>query len=596
MGILQELSEEMGLNFIKDLVYDMSRFHRIQGSDGLERAGRYIYDVLKEDSDLRTEMLVYDYNKGYGTFGPVIGWSVHDGELTMLYPERRILHRYSDSRTVVVAHSPPGKVDGEVVYVGDGEDPTLYGSKVEGKIVLAYGDPYIVYRQAVSSEAAGVILFKLSAADEGVPYLGLFLRPHERSFAKIPAVSISKKNAYQIVSMLSKGYRVRVGIRVGATYREGAKIPVIISEVGQGENEAHLFAHYCHPGGTVNDNISGAASLAAAAIALSRLIEKGKARVPDKHRIKFLWFPEYAGSLAYLLSKRPSVSFGINLDMIGEKQELTGSTINFIRPPPSLFHPYEAVVYYFLRSVLSNSTPFSSSRKVLSYRFDTASYSAGSDHDVYLHLGISSVMINQWPDRFYHSDRDTIDKFDASLSRSISLSAVSAAYFFSTKINESGVIDLAKWYFHSYLGDELLKTPENIREERHGYLIHMIGERIIKLTPEKDLGKVIKETPRTTIRDKGVKYRYVGDIGVIRLRSIFEMLGWDKYRSIKKIVDKDEYMRTVIQSLIPLYLRTPHSLSWLRKTIAMEQGIEIDKKVLRRIVDVLVDCRLMVKI
>jgi len=71
--------------------------------------------------------------------------------------------------------------------------------------------------------------------------------------------------------------------------------------------------------------------------------------------------------------------------------------------------PLEALIYRSLRSIFTVNT-FNNSNKVWGIRMDISNYEAGSDHDVLLSFKIPTVMLNQWPDKFYHSSLDTLDK------------------------------------------------------------------------------------------------------------------------------------------------------------------------------------------
>jgi|Deesub1362B_J571_1020462.scaffolds.fasta_scaffold00003_665 Zn-dependent M28 family amino/carboxypeptidase len=589
------LFNEFKINDLIEYVYKLSKFHRIQGTDELERAGDYIFNLLKDVQEGKVTLHKYDYYKRYGAFDPVVGWSVTNGELRIIKPKEEFLHSFDESKTFVVAHSPGGKASGSVVYIKDGENPSSYNEKVGGKIILTYGDPYIIYKNALEFGALGVILYKYEAIEKGVPYMGLFLSPDEAKSAKIPIVSISRSNANKIINWINKGIDVKVSISVQSSYREYAQIPVITYEVGTGDSEIHLYAHYCHPANTINDNVSGAASLLVAALAIDDSIKKGHIEVPDKHKIRIIWFPEYAGSLAYLSQEKPQVLFSINLDMIGEKQELTGSTINFIRPPPQLFHPYEAILYHIIRKNISCNTPYSSGKKVLCYKFDSAPYSAGSDHDIYIHYKVPSVMINQWPDKFYHSDLDTIEKFDAVLAKQIAVSALTAAYISSVSKYEDYIGRLSRAYFHIYIGQETLDTPTKQKNERYQYLVHMIGRRLLEYTSQMEIKEMIEATPYITIPDDGEYYRYIGEPGVFRLRYIYNKLGWHRYRVLKTLIDEMKFMNTIIRSIIPLYLEEPHTLEWLRRKLYLDFGVDVDYNKLKKIISILQECNLIIK-
>ena len=58
-------------------------------------------------------------------------------------------------------------------------------------------------------------------------------------------------------------------------------------------------------------------------------------------------------------------------------------------------------------------------------------FSGGSDHYVYSDptVGVACPMMIQWPDKFYHTSADTIDKVDPEMLRKVALMTATYAYF-----------------------------------------------------------------------------------------------------------------------------------------------------------------------
>ncbi|MCS7364572.1 MAG: DUF4910 domain-containing protein [archaeon GB-1867-035] len=595
INISKILSEEFSIQELINFISDLSRLHRIQGCKELEEAGEYIKSILEKEEALEVELKKFSYNKPYGSFRAVTGWWVKDGELRLIKPKEELIHSYKNSRTLITAHSPGGTIEGEVVHIGDGENPANYEKlDVNGKIVLAYGYPYIIYKQATSRGAIGLLIYKKSGVESAVPYTGLFLTPEEAREAKAPSMSISRRMAEKLIRIIEKGEKPIVKMKVEAGYREEAWIPVVTAKIGNSETEIHLCAHYCHPAGTVNDNISGTATLMELALSFARAIKKGKITKPDKHSIKFIWFPEYAGSLAYMINTKQKVEFCINLDMIGEKQHLTGSTLNFIKSPPRYFHPYEAVVYYKLKQALSHSESLSSPRKALSYKYDVNIYETGSDHDVYLHFNTPSIMLNQWPDKYYHSDQDTIDKFDPQIAAKIAMAVGTAAYIISKNEEKGEVENLVRSYFYEYIGRELSETPSKLLEKRQKYLIKTIGKRILSQIQDEIIEKIVESVSEKEGKREEELYVYKGPIGPISTRQLFTKLSREDLKKLRKIYEKEPYMRT-LRNLIPLYMKKPTSLNRLKEMIEEDYGIEIETKIPKEMIEMLIKANLIEK-
>jgi len=279
-------------------------------------------------------------------------------------------------------------------------------------------------------------------------------------------------------------------------------------------------------------------------------------------RLTFIWFPEYYGSLPYLIEKvenrNMKIDFGVNLDMIGEKQEVTGSTLNIIRPPTFLSNKlYESVIVVSLLSTLSLNSTFSNMQSVLSYRIDIAPYDGGSDHDIYLQFNIPSIMLNQWPDKFYHTDQDTIDKFDPIIASRITIAIGAPLYVLTTggidKIMLSNIIDAYEKFLQGY----------------------MKMKRIFSAS---------STTNSYSNIDQEKKYRYIGPKGIISLRYLVNILPRETFSDIKDIIN-NSFMQFLFTRYIPLSLMTSaRSLNEIRELIENEYGVRIELDKIKKMI------------
>ncbi|MEM3979859.1 MAG: DUF4910 domain-containing protein, partial [Ignisphaera sp.] len=423
----------------------------------------------------------------------------------------------------------------------------------EDKIVLSYGSPYLVYKIGCKLGVGGFIFFRRNIHEKAIPYVGLFLSKAEVKDCKAPATTISREDALKIIDRLEKGDKVKARIYVEASYRADAYAPVIEASLGDGESEIHMYAHMCHPGGTVNDNVSGVAALLELMKAIDRAIDKGGISLPTKKRLVFVLFPEYYGSLPYLMDKTGrdiQIDFSVNLDMVGEKQWETNSTLYFIRPPQILSKPfYEAVLLKLLMYALSKHRTFSTAYRTTSYRFDVVPYDSGSDHDIYLQFAVPSVMLNQWPDIFYHSNMDTIDKFDPEIAKDIAIGVGAGAYILATEVfNEKtarSISDVYVDFVKSYSSLKQLDFSEEIKES--------IGENMV--------------------------YSYIAPKGVISVRLMVARLGLEKsIEFIKKFLE-DTFMNHLATRYIPLLIMLkPYSVKEIVKQVAADYGRNLNTK------------------
>jgi hypothetical protein len=133
--------------------------------------------------------------------------------------------------------------------------------------------------------------------------------------------------------------------------------------------------------------------------------------------IRFLLVPEMHGTIAYLASneeKIPSIVAGMNLDMVGENQDLCKSPLLLERTPdamPSFINDLAEIIFEELTYEIGN---LAGTSKYASFKHAVTPFSGGSDHYVLSDpsVDIPCPMIIHWPDLFYHSSLDTPEKLD----------------------------------------------------------------------------------------------------------------------------------------------------------------------------------------
>jgi hypothetical protein len=536
--ILQAVQDTFSKQELLELVAQISRFHRIQGSSDIEKAAEYIYSTLKEASIYDVKIREYSYSKQYGIHLPVVGWDLEECYVEMVRPLHIRLASSIESKMCAVTHSPSGSVEAEVVYIGRGLDLDKEAiNKVKGKIVLSYGTPYLVYNTLANADVAGFLFYRPNAPENALPYFGLFLTPEEAEKSKAPAATIPRSSANRIISLLERGEKVVVRIDVKARYRNDAKMKVVeastqYSEKENVEGEVHIFAHYCHPQGEVNDNVSGTATVIEVARALDRAVSRNIISIGNRKKVVFVVFPEYYGSLPYLIDKvqleKSKIEFGVNLDMVGEKQEFTRSTLNIILPPRILAHDmYEALLFKLILTTLSSDAKsFNGVSRILRYRLDVLPYDGGSDHDIYLQFAVPSVMLNQWPDIFYHTSEDNIDKFDPDIAKAIGVAVGSFAIISMQKDKLDLDVDTLTRRYHEF---------------REGY-IQLKNCHINEAS----------ET-RVALPKNEKRYRYVGPKGVLSLRHLIKLLPPQDFKELLKLIDED-FKNFLALRFIPLLL------------------------------------------
>jgi len=173
-----------------------------------------------------------------------------------------------------------------------------------------------------------------------------------------------------------------------------------------------------------------------AARAIGRLVATRKLDRP-RRAIRFTLVPEMVGSYAFLAEDEgsiPRMVAALNLDMVGERQDVCGGPLIVERTPeatPSFVNSLMEAIYDEVKAEAGN---LGGSAKYALFRHAVTPFSGGSDHYVYSDptVGVPCPMIIQWPDKFWHTSFDTLDKVDPEMLRRVALMTATYAYFIAS--------------------------------------------------------------------------------------------------------------------------------------------------------------------
>ena len=450
MSLNRLVKEELSGNVAKSYVAQVASFHRIQASTMFHEAAEYVKgELLKIGlNDATIEQYLSDGAKKYWTYTLPMGWTVKSAELRLVEPEDKLMVTYEDTPQSLHTCSnatPPDGVTAELVDVGRGTKPVDYeGKDVKGKFVLATGRAKMVHEEAVFKRgAAGVITDTITSEMPNVresldipdahAYQSIWPTAEEADKVTF-GFSLSKRQGEHLRALLKKGKKVKLRAKVDAKLFPN-KLDVVTATI-QGsmtpEEEVFLVAHLCHPKPSANDNASGSGLLMEIARTIRVLIDSGRI-MPPARTIRFLWVPETFGSTAYLYSHEELLSrliAGINLDMVGQNQELCRSTLSLDCTPDSLPSFLNDLVYGLMeQSVKEYDMPSSFGTSSSTFRYGRSVFSGGSDHAEFTDstIGVPCVMLLQWPDLYYHTSMDTIDKVSEDSLRRVGWIAAVAA-------------------------------------------------------------------------------------------------------------------------------------------------------------------------
>ncbi len=435
-AILREISGKRAQAHIAQLILH----DRIPGTAGFRRALEYVRAEFRKCglSSMRIEQFRARRSLRYWTWPAGDVWEPISAELRIVEPEKEQarLTAYPDDAISLSASSgatPAAGITRRLVFVGRGDTPASYTHKpVRGNVVLMEGSGALPYYLATSVYgAAGVV--RCAASADSLDFPDIAGRDRIVADPKLPrkpfGFSLPRRRFEFLKSLVldeqDKDRKVRVFARVNARHGAGtmdvlsATIPGSCRGVGAGE--FILVAHLCHPRPSANDNASGVALCLEIARVLQRLIAK-RELPPPRLTLRFLVCAEWAGTIPWIVrhfNSMGNVRGAISLDMVGEDQAKCGSVLNVHASHSSSPHFLADLVCRALAETLKVG-----GTRLSGFKFAYAPYVGASDNAPFAphRVGVPNVALVQWPDHYYHSTEDTLDKTSP-----ISLEATGAA-------------------------------------------------------------------------------------------------------------------------------------------------------------------------
>ena len=528
----KEISGGISFSFVEGII----RFHRIQGSPGLRDAAKYVSKTLN-DAGVVAEVVNYPgNNRDYAWTNLMFKeWNCNNAELTLVKPEEnsKILARWIENKCSLIQKSGPTPEDGiiaEVILLENGNEVSHYdGIDVKGKIVLTNGSLPRVYKLAVVERGAiGIISDHMwirpdipeGTMDDAYKYTSFWWNPDdEPCFGFV----LTPRRGRWLRQLLKESKTpVKLHAYVDSSIYEGSIDNAEAYIPGETDEEVIIIGHLCHPQPSANDNASGAAAAMEAMRVLKKYIDEGI--LPKPHRgIRMTLVPEMTGSYAFLdrnEERIPKMVAAVNMDMVGEKQEVTLGPLMIERTPESTPSYVNALMEAIFDEVKAEpvGSLFSSYRYPL-FKHHVRDFHGGSDHYVYSDptVNVPCVSINQWPDKFWHTSYDTIDKVDPEMLRKAALMTATYAY----TIANAGPLE-AIW----------LASETASRQKRRiiSFIQNSISDAMEHADPSKALGKV-SESLKLSVA-------YKSDRAIEAVKSVFRLASGPKLdETVSSIID-----------------------------------------------------------
>lgn len=512
-AIAAEYSGEKALSNVRRI----SEFHRIQaGPDMVDVALKVILDGVRI-SGLQGDMEYFatDGRVKYQTWVGPMGWNANSGELWIEGDQPVQLCKFSDTPMCVSTYSKGGEWSGELVDVGKGTaDADYNGKDLKGKVVLAYGYARDVVRLGVQKYGAvGAVIYPppgdRSDHPDMVRYNGLWTRVNE--IEKTSGSFQISDTQYDLIRVRMAKGPVRVHGKIDADLGPGRLVVTHGWLRGsESPDEIVVTAHLDHPQWSANDNASGSAAMLEVLRTLTALINSGK--IPNPRRtIHFMWVPEYFGTVAYLsrhAEQRACAPFddpratppgtdhcvvaNINLDMIGEDLQKTGSRFYMTRAPQSVPSFLDALLPDALDQA-REANLFAPTGSRQYWHSAVTPYAQGSDHDMFLGIGVPSTMFGHDPDWTHHTSEDRTDKVDATELKRVGALAANVIYWLANA-------DPSEWQRLAPLvaADRLRADGELLSQLR------LAGDTRLAADVQKRIATNAAALPNATLSNRGI--------------------------------------------------------------------------------------------
>lgn len=482
--VYELLAGEVSGERTRKLTADIWRHDRTSCFSEHYRSARYCADQLKRAGARDLEIIAFPATgkAKFGAYRIQRAWDCTDAELHIVAPEaesQRLCSWREDPYCLCQGSpaTPEGGIEAEVMVIGGGAAEKDYrGKQVKGRIVLTNTAPSSIQDLAKKHGAVGIITDTMptnpavrpSPMDVPDTRIWQTLRPE----GKLPSFVLTPRQGQRLRALIEsqrKGEGIRLRMWVDAEPFDGRSEMVSARIRGTNpDKEVALIAHLYEPG--ANDNASGAAVLLEVVGALNRLI--GAGRLARPRRSIRIWLTHEFQSLQALAYERPEelarVIAAANVDQVGENQGESGASLMYQDGPdalPSYLNHYtHALMEYFdgrahtwgnassteLRMATVN-TPFWMNDNFI------------SDPSV----GIPSVAFIAWPDKYYHTSEDTIDRVDPqSLARVAALTGTWA--YVLAAAGEAEALQIAEMVAersNGFMGRALEKRLDAIRAD-----------------------------------------------------------------------------------------------------------------------------------
>ena len=573
------------------------------GESSGERAYNHIIELseynrqraISEYSDtLMESVYVVDKLRNYGIpdikierFEKTRSWHGLIGSLWEVSPHKEKIADLVDLPFLVTPGSPNTDVEAELVYIGDAYNGELDKLDLTDKIVLTSARTGAILGMLLQKGAIGIVSYYSPR-----PFENALMIPDSKGGGlsrggqvKIFGFSLPPRDGIVLRDRLRDGEKIKVHALIKFRTEElDIQVPTCVipgsdPETGEVIISAHLFEGYGVQG--ANDNISGSAAILETARIINKLISDGRISRP-RRSIRFIWVPEYSGSIPWVKAHKDILKktlCNLNLDMVGLSLSKYKSSFILHRTSYGNASYLNDVLENYYRyvgetnqmnSVISGTRFF---KRIVAptgtddpFNYLIESTSGGSDHDVFNDWGVQvpGVLMIDWPDPFYHTSQDRVDKCDPTQLKRVAFITAISAYTIATA-DEDQAIDIAGEVYGNAirrLGYQVAKSFDEVNKTGADKLLAVLKRamgniRGVAIGEEMTLNSVLKLAPLSA-RLKDLleqQSRSLRDAAEAQILSLIKTAGYraDDFRMAKlTVVQTNEERRAsgIVPSLV----------------------------------------------
>jgi aminopeptidase YwaD len=535
-------------------IIELSEYNR-------QRRASEFSDTLMESKYIVDKLRIYGLSDiKIERFDKVSSWHGISASLWEISPHNDKIADMTDLPFMVIPGSPNTDINADLIYIGEANNRELDMIDLTDKIVLTSARTGSILSTMIQKGALGIVSYYSPR-----PYENQVMIPDSKgggisrgSQSKLFGFAVSPREGMILRERILSGEKIRVHALIKfRTEQIDIQVPECIiqgtnPEWGEIVLSAHLFEGYGVQG--ANDNTSGSAVILETSRIINSLISSGKIKKPER-TIRFVWVPEFSGTIPWVKAHKDIMKntlCNLDLDMVGLSLSKYKSSFilhrtsygnaSFLNDVVENYYRYTGETNQ-MNSVVSGTRFFKGIVAPTGtddpFYYQIESSSGGSDHDVFNDWGVQvpGVLMIDWPDPFYHTSQDRVDKCDPTQLKRVAFITAVSVYTIASA-NEDQAIDIAGEVYGNAIrriGYQVSKSFDEVNKTGADKLISVLKKGIanirgLALGEDLTLKSVLKLAP-SSARLRDLLVQQSGSLSEAAEANILNLIKTAEYRA-----------------------------------------------------------------